>query len=91
MGVGAALVAHVEATEVGEPRHGALHDPADTAQARAALDADARDAVHAAPAAQIGMAARDIVGFVGLHLLRALARTTARTLDGGMPSRRAAK
>src|SRR5579884_3717664 len=76
------LIAHIKAAEVGEPGHGALDHPTDTPQTLAALDADARNAIRDAAAAQVRVAARDVVGLVGMHLLRALTGPSARALDG---------
>src|ERR1044072_2439981 len=79
--VGPTLVADVEAAEVGEPRHGALGDPAIPPQPRAAFDALPGDAVRDPVLLQVGVAARDIVGFVGVRLSGASAGASAWTLD----------
>lgn len=76
--VGAALVAHREAAEAGEPGQGALHHPPVPAQALAALDPASGDAGRDAPRTALPAAAAVVVGLVGVQLARPAPRTAPR-------------
>lgn len=73
MHVGASLVADRQASKPTQPGQGAFDHPAIAAQALAALDAFARDAHLDVASGQRLPAARDVIGFVGVQLGRALA------------------
>ncbi len=75
--IGAPLVADGQAAEPAEPGQGALHDPAMPSQALAALDAAPSNAIPDPSFAQTLMAARQIIGLVGVKLCGALAGSAA--------------
>jgi hypothetical protein len=81
MDVVAPLPAHGQAAELEEPGDGPLGDPSEPAELLARLDPLAGDPVEDAADLQIGMAARDVVGLVGMELLRADPWTATRPLD----------
>lgn len=78
----APLVAECQAPEVGPPRQCALHHPPVVAQPLARLDAPRGDTALDAPAAAGVAAAREVVRFVGMQLLRALPGPPPGPLDG---------
>src|SRR5437588_12156922 len=73
MDVRPALVADRQAAIFAQPRQRALHDPAMPSQPCAALHALARDAHLDAALTQGEPTAREVVGLVRMHLVRALA------------------
>lgn len=82
MDVRPALVADRQAAILAQPRQRALHDPAMPPQPCAALHAFARDAHLDAALTQGEPTAREVVGLVRMHLVRALAGPAPRPLDG---------
>jgi hypothetical protein len=82
MDVRPALVADRQAAILAQPRQRALHDPTMAPQACAALHALARAAHLDATLAQGEPTARDVVGLVRMHLVRALAGPAPWPLDG---------
>src|ERR687885_352584 len=81
MDIRAALVAHGEAAEPGQPGQRALHDPAVPAQACATLDALAGNAALDSPPPQGDPTGRAVIRLVGMQLVRTLAGPSARPLD----------
>ena len=71
--VGAALVADCQSSEAAEPSQCAFYHPAMASQALAALDATPSDAVADPSLAQRTTTARQVIGFVGVQLVGALA------------------
>ena len=83
MDIGAALIAHAETAKLVEPRQGALHHPAVTAQALTGVDALAGNAHPDVAARQRPAAARNVIGFVGMGFVRALAAAPVGLPDRG--------
>src|SRR3989440_741258 len=81
MDLRAALVAHGEAAELGQPGQRTLHDPAVAAQAGAALDALAGNAALDPPPPQGDPTGRAVIRLVGVQLVRTLAGPSAGPLD----------
>src|SRR5919197_5656267 len=81
MDVRPALVADDQAAEPPQPGQRALHHPAVAAQPLAALHSFARDAAPDAASPHGGPTARDVIGLVGVQLVRALARAPLGPLD----------
>ena len=77
------LVAHLQPPVPLQPRQRPLHNPPVSAQLLARLDASPRDARGDAPLPERLAAAREVVAFVGVQLLRALTRASA----AGLPDR----
>jgi hypothetical protein len=71
--VGASLVADGQPAEAAEPGESAFDDPAMPPQMLTALDAASGDAIADPSLAQGTTAARQVIGFVGVELVRALA------------------
>jgi hypothetical protein len=80
------FIANSQAAEAVEPCPGSLHYPAIATQPLARFNASARDPRHDATLPQLPAQRARIVGFVGMQLRRALARTpppvAANRLDG---------
>ena len=81
MDIRAALVAHGEAAELGQPGQRALHDPAVPAQAGAALDTLAGNAALDTPPLQGDPTGRAVIRLVGVQLVRTLAGPSTGPLD----------
>src|ERR671938_524061 len=81
MDIRAALVAHGEAAELGQPGQRALHDPAVPAQAGAALDSLAGNAALDTPPLQGDPTGRAVIRLVGVQLVRTLAGPSTGPLD----------
>src|SRR5512143_670536 len=80
----AAVVAQAETLVMEQPGDGAFDHPAAPAEPAMGLDAAAGDAGEDAAAAQIGAAAGEVVGLVGVQLRRAAAGSAAAgPLDRG--------
>ena len=82
--VGAALVADGEAAVAVHPGMGALHYPAVSSEAGAALDAPPGDTQGGAAGAALPAAAAVVVGLVGVQLVR----SAPRTAPAPIPDRR---
>ena len=83
MDIGAPLVADGEAAIAVQPSQGALHHPAMTAQTLTALDALTGDAHPDVTLGQGTAAAGNIIGFVGMGLVRPLAAPSVGLHDRG--------
>lgn len=79
--IGAPLIANRQPPKACQPGQRPLDDPAIAAQAFAALDALARDAYLDVALRQRPAATRDVIGLVGMDLLRSLAGSSARPFD----------
>ena len=81
MDVESAFIANGQAAHPCEPRQGALHDPAVTAQPLATLHASAGNARHNAALAASPAAAPVVIPLVGVELVRPLARLSRPAFD----------
>src|ERR687886_1556652 len=81
MDIRAALVAHGEAAELGQPGQRALHDPAVPAQAGAALDTLAGNAALDTPPLQGDPTGRAVIRLGGVQRVRTLAGPSTGPLD----------
>jgi len=79
--VGASLVADRQSTEAAEPGQSAFDDPAMSSQTLAALDAAPGDAIADPSPAQGTRAARQVIGLIGVELVRALAGPSPTLAD----------
>src|SRR3954466_5870038 len=79
--VGASLVADGQSTEAAEPGQSAFDDPAMSSQTLAALDAAPGDAIADPSPAQGTRAARQVIGLIGVELVRALAGPSPTLAD----------
>jgi hypothetical protein len=84
--VGASLVADGQASEPVEPGQGAFDDPVMAPQTPAAPDAAPGDPIADAALAQVAMAARQVIGFVGGELVRSPAGRPRPWRAGGTAS-----
>lgn len=79
MQISTPLVAHRESSEAIEPGQRPLHDPPVPPEALARVDAATGDAREDATRTAGGAAAREVVAFVRMQLVRAMAWPTSPT------------
>lgn len=82
MDVSATFIANLQPTIAIEPSQGPLRYRAVPAQPLAGIDPSPCDARGDASLAQSPAASREIIGLIGVQLVRSLSRPTLRTFDG---------
>lgn len=83
MDIGATFVADGQPPEAIEPGQGAFHHPAMATQALAGVDALPGNADPDVPLGECAATARNVVGLVGMQLVRAFAAVAVGLRDGG--------